>query len=343
MAKKDCTLFGFIGQVCKDLSDNMKEDGGTIPTTEDVKSLVSEIVTETYIHSLSAKVDAPTIETIDGATYVFANGTPVTIEAREDGEDGAIIKWNGGEEVVTPNTNVFGGRHDDDTYTNSNITVNGGYVNNVVGGGLHKSHTVSATIHMNGGKVKGINGGGCSSLTKKCGCENATTWYAGDPKESPCVTEEANIVLLGGTSTSLVFGGGEGISYTKKASITVGGTFEAYYLTVGGSNGETTVGSVVVNGGKIKVLQGINRGNMEQINIVVNGGKIESAYAGGEVPFVGTSEKPNGNDASGSFTKSTMEINGGTITTLSLGGNNYQAIEEGTEEANAVTLVDNRK
>jgi hypothetical protein len=82
---------------------------------------------------------------------------------------------------------------------------------------------------------------------------------------------------------------------------------------------------------------------MEQINIVVNGGKIESAYAGGEVPFVGTSEKPNGNDASGSFTKSTMEINGGTITTLSLGGNNYQAIEEGTEEANAVTLVDNRK
>lgn len=44
----------------------------------------------------------------------FANGTPVTVEARTDGQDGALIKWDGGEKAVPADTSVFGGSHESD-------------------------------------------------------------------------------------------------------------------------------------------------------------------------------------------------------------------------------------
>lgn len=100
----------------------------------------------------------------------FANGTPVTVEARTDGQDGALIKWDGGEKAVPADTSVFGGSHEsDEKLESTNVTVNGGSLHNVFGGGLHKSSVGNSLVIINGGKFTGfIQGGGASSYTATC-------------------------------------------------------------------------------------------------------------------------------------------------------------------------------
>ena len=198
----------------------------------------------------------------------FANGTPVTVEARTDGQDGALIKWDGGEKAVPADTSVFGGSHEsDEKLATTSVTVNGGTLNNVFGGGLHKSSVGTSTVIINGGKFKGfIQGGGAASYS---GSTCHKPWYEGAKENATTVVEKD------------VFGGGEGISYTKKASVTVAKSFTGNirYLTLGGSNGYTDDATALLLGGKIKVLQSVNRGFMETAEITVNGAEIENAYA----------------------------------------------------------------
>ena len=212
----------------------------------------------------------------------FANGTPVTVEARTDGQDGALIKWDGGEKAVPADTSVFGGSHEsDEKLESTNVTVNGGSLHNVFGGGLHKSSVGNSLVIINGGKFTGfIQGGVASSYTATCG----HTQYAGDKDGATTVVDNAIVVINGGEIEKDVFGGGEGISYTKKASVTVAKSFTGNirYLTLGGSNGYTDDATALLLGGKIKVLQSVNRGFMETAEITVNGAEIENAYASAE-------------------------------------------------------------
>lgn len=212
----------------------------------------------------------------------FANGTPVTVEARTDGQDGALIKWDGGEKAVPADTSVFGGSHEsDEKLATTSVTVNGGSLHNVFGGGLHKSSVGNSLVIINGGKFTGfIQGGGASSYTATCG----HTQYAGDKDGATTVVDNAIVVINGGEIAKDVFGGGEGISYTKKASVTVAKSFTGNirYLTLGGSNGYTDDATALLLGGKIKVLQSVNRGFMETAEITVNGAEIENAYASAE-------------------------------------------------------------
>lgn len=212
----------------------------------------------------------------------FANGTPVTVEARTDGQDGALIKWDGGEKAVPADTSVFGGSHEsDEKLESTNVTVNGGSLHNVFGGGLHKSSVGNSLVIINGGKFTGfIQGGGASSYTATCG----HTQYSGDKDGATTVVDNAIVVINGGEIAKDVFGGGEGISYTKKASVTVNKSFTGNirYVTLGGSNGYTDDATALLKGGKIKVLQSVNRGFMETAEITVNGAEIENAYASAE-------------------------------------------------------------
>lgn len=213
----------------------------------------------------------------------FANGTPVTVEARTDGQDGALIKQDGGEKAVPADTSVFGGSHEsDEKLATTSVTVNGGTLNNVFGGGLHKSSVGTSTVIINGGKFKGfIQGGGAASYS---GSTCHKPWYEGTKENATTVVDNANVIINGGEIEKDVFGGGEGISYTKKASVTVAKSFTGNirYLTLGGSNGYTDDATALLLGGKIKVLQSVNRGFMETAEITVNGAEIENAYASAE-------------------------------------------------------------
>ena len=212
----------------------------------------------------------------------FANGTPVTVEARTDGQDGALIKWKDGEQAVPSATSVFGGSHEStEKLTSTSVTVNGVSLHNVFGGGLHKSSVGNSVVTINGGKFTGfIQGGGASSYTTTCG----HVQYAGDKDGATTVVDNAIVVINGGEIAKDVFGGGEGISYTKKASVTVNKSFTGNirYVTLGGSNGYTDDATALLKGGKIKVLQSVNRGFMETAEITVDGAEVVNAYASAE-------------------------------------------------------------
>ncbi len=229
----------------------------------------------------------PKAVTIGSTEMLFANGTPVTIVARTDGQEGALVKWGtDGELAVGKNVTVFGGSHNHDgIYESTSIVMENGTVRNLIGGGLHKSHVKTANVEFKGGTAVSVQGGGASSFVKGCGddCDYTATWYAGDPKESPCVVDETNVIISGGKITSLVFGGGEGISCTKAASLAIaGGDMSSAWVTAGGSNGYTGTAAVAVVDGKINVLQGVNRGSMDASVIVVMGGTVDKMYLGGE-------------------------------------------------------------
>lgn len=336
---KDVTLLGFFSRISKEIDSATKEDKAQIATTEDVKSIINEMVTQTFLNSLAAKSKIPELVTITGKEVFLANGTPITIVEREDDVEGAKITFNGGEILVSKDAYIFGGCHDDDTFTNSSINFEGGEVAHIFGGGLHKSHTVKSRITMTGGKAKSVRGGAADQLFGTCTCSNRI--YDGPIENSWAIVEDAELVLSGGVVTALVYGGGNGYSYDKTVKIAIDGDFrsEEWGLTVGGSNGYTGTGSLVMNGGYVSKIQGINRGPMDNISITVNDGKIDKLFVGGEIPFAGTPEKPNSNDAHGTFVSATCTINGGTIGEFSLGGNNYAIIEDG---ASCVTVVDNR-
>lgn len=215
----------------------------------------------------------------------FANGTAITIKARADEEAGATIVWDGGSVDVTANVSVFGGSHNsDDIIENVSITMNGGTVKNILGGGLHKSIVEKATIVMNNGTVSGsIMGGGAHHFHRTDDGDFVASSVAKAKSRDTAVTivDETNVTVNGGTISGAVWGGGESYSYTEKTTVTINAG-KTDYVVVGGSNGYTGEAALTVNGGEINVVQGVNRGEMDTITTVINGGKIGTVYAGGE-------------------------------------------------------------
>ena len=268
---------------------------------------------------------------------VFANGTPITVEERTDGEAGALIKWEGRELAVPANTSVFGGSHDNATKVEStSITVNGGTLYHIFGGGLHKSYVGTARVTVTGGTINGnIQGGGASSYA---GTTCHQPWYAGDKENATTVVDEAIVTIKGGNLSSAtdVFGAGEGISYTKKATLTITKEFTGNirYATAGGSNGYTDDAKVFANGGKIKVLQAVNRGFIATSEMTVDGAEVEKAYASsegdnqklgvmqeaklivksGKVGYAAPGQKGNPGEIANDV--STIEYKEGTVTTV---------------------------
>lgn len=215
----------------------------------------------------------------------FANGTPITIEERTDGQEGALIKWDGGEQLVPVNTSVFAGSHNsDEAIETASITMNGGTVKNIIGGGLHKSIVKKATVVMNNGTVTGsVMGGGAHHLKQNGDGDfiNSTVADSKDRTKAITIVDETTVTINGGTVKYGVWGGGESYSYTGKTTLTINaGKFN--YVTAGGSNGYTGDASLNIYGGEIAITQGVNRGEMDNISFVVNGGKINKLYAGGE-------------------------------------------------------------
>lgn len=284
------------------------------------KLLVALVVMFAGMVTVNAAAEAPEYEVIGGKKVLLANGTAITIEAPKTEGMGALVKWEGGEIEVAADTSIFGGKHNSEDHETSSITMNGGTVKNVFGGGLHISYVTSATITINGGKITGaIMGGGYEEFTSCTeGDFNAVT--EADVLDSTTRVDAVTITVNGGNlDGAQVYGGGGAHAYTGKAEIVLNayeGTIS--YLTAGGSNGHTESASIEMNDGKVGVLQGVNRGTMETIDVAVNGGEVANAYVGGE----------NDPSVTGKFTEATMEITGGTVTNLKPGTNAGVAAEE---------------
>ncbi len=277
------------------------------------KVLVALVVMFAGIVTVNAAAETPEYEVIGGKKILLANGTAITIEAPKTEGMGALVKWEGGEIEVAADTTIFGGKHNSEDKETSNITMNGGTVKNVFGGGLHVSYVTSAAITVNGGKITGsIMGGGYEEFTS---CDEGDFNKVGedDVLNSTTRVDGVTITVNGGNIDGVqVYGGGGAHSYTGTVSILLNdyeGTIS--YLTAGGSNGHTENSTIVLNDGNIGVLQGVNRGTMNGISVKINGGEVTNAYVGGE----------NDPSVTGTFDEAAMEITGGTVTNLMPGTN----------------------
>ena len=247
-----------------------------------IKKLTILLIAIAFILILAGSVNAasePTVETVNGKDYFFANGTPITIE---EATDGALIKWASNSLQVSSDAIIFGGMHNNDTAVNSSITMNGGTVKHIIGGGLHLSNTVTSTVIINGGTMTSASGGGVGAgagMGQNCGCDGYTVTST-DGKQSDCKVGTANVTINGGI-ISLVYGGGpSGYTRTDVANVTItAGTVED--VTGGGSNGYTGTANLNITGGNLATVQSVNRGTIDSANMEVTGGTITNLYVCG--------------------------------------------------------------
>ena len=115
-------------------------------------AMVFAMIPSTSITVRAAEASIPTIE----GNRIYANGTPITIEASEGGT--AVWYMNGGEKkYVNPSGStgedmsdwiIFGGMNTKTLNGSTSITMNGGKVKEILGGGLNVAGTVVGNCHV---------------------------------------------------------------------------------------------------------------------------------------------------------------------------------------------------
>lgn len=268
-----------------------------------------------FVPNVHAASDPVYYENFANNKEIFlANGTPITIEERTDGVEGALITWEGGQQLVTGEVGVFGGYHNDRTeQVDTSITMNGGTVRNIIGGGLHASAVGTAEITLNGGTVKvAIYGGGYDGYVwggEHCTCSSGTN-AAVAAKESNVHVDNVVIEVNGG-SVTYVIGGGGGYNYVGTTSVTVNDLeTPANYVVAAGTNGYTQNAAVTINGGEIETVKGAMRGTTETSIITISDGKVNEVYAAA----------PAGSDSENATVEAaSVTITGGEITSVAAG------------------------
>lgn len=239
-----------------------------------------------------------TQETVGGITYVYANGNPVTVTAKES-DDSKIIIATTGESIETTgsSTVLYGGSKNAPVETTS-ITINSGNIKTVFGGGYGETsdsfaNVTTANIAVHGGEVAYLMVGG-GKYYAKTGTVNITMdnenaiideIYAGGYDagvtgntittpldQSNNGVNNVNITLTAGTMHSAIgLGGGQGYTRTGKSIIRVSN------VTLGGiygtdSNGHADdVDAVFTNctfKDGSKEIASTNRGMIDKANLV---------------------------------------------------------------------------
>ena len=146
------------------------------------------------------------------------------------------------------------------------------------------------------------------------------------------VTHNFNLKVKDCGSVSSIFGGTNGYGVVWNSHVEVENT-NVGYLVAGGSNGFTRKSEVVLNGGKVEVMQGVNRGILEEAKLVVNNGEVVNFYAAGDT---------EDNTVTGIQYKAIVELNGGTIQNFFNGNSDSLPFDssniEGTISADCTVL-----
>lgn len=232
----------------------------------------------------------------------FAVGHPVVVEKDSSAEKAIKIKWVGGEKIFSDGSKIHicGGGNSIAVplhFPHTKITVNSGFVANIIGGNEAGGTVDTAEVIINGGTIKNINGA-------------SSAWSDYYQKMFPNTVYNVKLTINDGIVQSCLYGGGIGADSNVETNVDLtinDGVF--YYVTVGGSNGNTNAGTLNVNGGNIQILQSTNRGSVGDVIYNIAGGIIEKAYLGGEAA----------SDVSGTINSVDCNISGGTITNLYFG------------------------
>ena len=170
----------------------------------------------------------------------------------------------------TITNNVYGGGNQAAATVNPVVTISGGTMTNVFGGGLGATATITGDpeVHLDGSTnaIQKIFGGGAlapvtgnPSVTTTAGTANYI--FAGGQGASAVVTGNTSALINGGTINNDVYGGGEAANVSGSVSVTVsngtithdvygGGALAHTNVTGDGSTPDATT-TVNLNGGSI--------------------------------------------------------------------------------------------
>ncbi|WP_313523760.1 S-layer homology domain-containing protein [Anaerotignum sp.] len=280
--------------------------------------------TVTGTHTLKM---APTMN-VNG---IFANGTPITIEAGTAGNTTAV--WYGdanNKQYVNENkaagddlsqVYIFGGAYDT-AVASTSITMTGGTVIAVIGGGMDSGATVTGntTVNISGGTVKDVYGGG---------------WNSG-----ATVTDSTTVNMTGGT-VDYVYGGGQDGAVEKNTTVNISGgtviTVYGYGRESGATVGETKNGYVALAGKanadsftnllhKTNATSWVSKGSA-----VIPEGETLTVGSGDTLTLNGTLTAVTGNNQ--------LVNNGGTLKTTHLTAADILGISDKVYTGNIITLT----
>lgn len=262
-----------------------------------MKKLLAAVLAFALIASLSVFASAATPSITESSDYhadlgygtgntnyknsFFANGKSVVVDY--DGTNTTVTV--GGTTYIVPSgldLNIYGGANGKDGAVNvssTSITIKNcaaGDINKVVGGNLLDGTVGSTSVVMEGGTVKSLFGGSLAGAGTPAGgytLENAVNGT------TPAKVNNASITINGGTATTIVYGGGNGYSYTGNSTVTINGGSASGWVAGGGANGYTAKATVTVNDGSVNYLQAAIRGQVNTATINVKGGEVSNLYA----------------------------------------------------------------
>ena len=200
--------------------------------------LLSENVMATY-----ASASTPVVS----GKFIYAHGTPITIEAGSSSSTASVWYMNGSTKTyVAENVSgavIYGGCDGESLDSDTNITMTGGSVSAIYGGGLNiydasESYVNNVNISISGGTVsigvfasnsnwvKGnvnitVTGG---NISRVHGCTASTQSGAGGNQEYCKVSGNASVTITGGTVGTLKIGDGNSpVNGTTTGIVTIPG------------------------------------------------------------------------------------------------------------------------
>ncbi len=330
-------------------TDTDETEAPTEETTDDVYVVEPDAAAEESPMMAALFRAATPAQDATTASYVFANGVPITIE---DNGSGTKVTWDGGgtgkEITVSDSTFVFGGSKDGNV-TSTDITFKSGKVGYIVGGGLNGNVTGDTHVTINNNtiadSVKGVYGGGVfgavdgTANVTVAGINATTASIYGGGMNSGSTVGSTSVTISGGTLGTVYAGGQKGTVTGNTALLINGGTISWAYG--GGSNGSVDgaatvdfVGGTVVN----NLYGGGNKGTVSSTKVTVDGGTVSGpsetnlggVVAGGAQASVTNSELTirsdlkfacgGGHKTGAASTNMKVNLERGEVTTL-VGGN----------------------
>jgi|GEM_PF-2528335 len=308
----------------------------TVTVCEEQHSLT---VAEPLVLDMSPRVASVPTYTTDGWNGIFANGTPVVIQMDggvtkmflDDGNGVATgdalfggmdvsnffifggtwgIAYTGDSSITVEsgalNCTVFGGScgSGGTVNGNTNVTIKGGSVTYLYGGGDYGNVTGTTNVFIEGGTVsESVYGGGYVG------------WNDGDWGK---VTGATNINVTNGTISGSIIGGGCNATVSGDTNITVeGGSLQ--YLYGGGDWGavsgtaNVTIEGGTFGGGVYGGGLGAEYGIVGNTSVEISGGTFDRSVFGG-----GLSGAVTGDTA--------LTISGGTFLSAIFGGGEYSSV-----------------
>lgn len=275
-----------------------------------IDDITREEVIQTAIDGVFEEFKDEPYVTDDGVLY--ACGTPIVITAGTDLMN--IATWYSHEGIKTlefpVDNDVYGGdcRFRTDhraSYESTSIVMNSGSVNILCGAGQGACDVGVSTVVVNGGTVNRITGGGS--------CGNSRDNRTG----------RVHIILNNVDNDPEVYASSCNLSAnTAELLLEInGGTYTK--ITVGGVDGHTVIAKVVVNGGSIGTLQGINKGLITDLSYEINDGEV-------------TILNLWGSNEESSIMNTKLKVAGGSVTTVNKGENNLGSDVTGTYIAGVI-------